>query len=366
MDRACIYSLFVAFFLLLLFPGYLFSNNHQAISIQGVVTDRETGKPIPAAHVYISETTIGTTTEKNGEFELSTNLTGHVTVVFSFIGYQTNTYKLNLDSEQSSHIIKIELIPMRVELNQVEVIGSNREWQQNFEVFKRHFIGTSRYAERTVIENPWVLDFERDNNGNLRANAAEPVIITNYALGYRIHIDLIDFNWGRSGYTGRYTFYSLFEELEPVNTAQQREWNQIRERVFTGSSKHFFISLYHDQLSVKRFETVLPDTHTRVQIERPDEFELSQYLLRNPLVRLRISTNWKAYKLSGPVDILYGRRSSFQDDRARSRLVPQSSSGIFIISENGELFDPKSLRLDGEWSGERMANLLPGSIRFDN
>lgn len=366
MDRTCIYSLFVAFSLLLVIPDYLFSNNPQTNSIQGVVTDRETGKPIPTVHVYISQTTIGTTTEKNGEFELSTNLTGHVTVVFSFIGYQTNTYELNLNSEQSSHTINIELTSMRVELNQVEVIGSNREWQQNYEVFKRHFIGTSRYAERTVIENSWVLDFERDNNGNLRANASEPVIITNNALGYRIHIDLIDFNWDRSGLTGLYTFHSLFEELEPVNTAQQREWDQVRERVFTGSSKHFFISLYHDQLSVNRFETVSPGTNSRVQIARPNELELSQYLFRNTQARLRISTNWKAFKLSGPVDILYGRSSPFQDNRTRSRLVPQNSSGIFIISENGELYDPKSLRLDGEWSAERIANLLPGGIRFDN
>ncbi|MDR9418719.1 MAG: carboxypeptidase-like regulatory domain-containing protein [Gracilimonas sp.] len=335
-------------------------------SIQGVVTDKETGKPISAAHVYLSHTTIGTTTDANGEFEFSTNLTGRVTVVFSFIGYKTDTYELNLDSEQSSHHINIELEPILIELNEVEVIGSNKEWQQNYEEFKRHFIGTNRYAKRTVIENPWVLDFEKDDDGNLSASASEPVIITNHALGYRIHIDLIDFNWGLSGFTNFYTFYSLFEELEPVNRAQQREWNQTRERVFKGSSKHFFISLYDDKLSRNRFETVLPGTDARVQVARPDEVELNQFLIRNSKARLKISRNWKPFKLSRPVDILYGRRSNLKEERTRSRLVPLNQSGIFLISENGKLNDPKSIRFDGEWSNKRVANFLPDDIRFDN
>jgi hypothetical protein len=366
MDKACISCIFRAFMILLFLPGYLFSNNLIESSVQGVVTDRVTGEPVPAVHVYISQTTTGTTTDENGEFELSTNLSGQITIVFSFIGYQTNTFELSLDSEQSSHFIDIDLVPVRIELDQVEVIGSNREWQQHYEVFKRHFIGTSRYAERTVIENSWVLEFERDDDGNLRANASEPVIITNHALGYRIHIDLVDFNWDRSGFSGFYTFYSLFEELEPVNRNQEREWNQNRKRAYTGSFKHFLISLYYDQLSGNRFEPVFPGSNARIQLAEPDELELSQYLIRNSLARYRISTDWKAFKLSGPVDILYGRSSRFQDDRVRSRLVPQNPSGIFIISENGKLHDPKSLRLDGEWSAERIANLLPEGIRYDD
>lgn len=366
MGKTCTYSFFGVLFLLLLFPDYLLSNNHQVSSIQGVVTDKKTGKPVPDAHVYLSKTTIGTTTDANGEFEFSTNLTGHVKVVFSFIGYQTKTYELNLDSEQNSHFINIELVPISIELNQVEVIGSNKEWQQNYEEFKRHFIGTSRYAKRTVIENPWGINFERDNGGNLRANAPEPIIITNHALGYRIHVDLIEFNWDQNGFTVFYTFYSLFEELEPVNRAQQREWDQIRGTVFKGSSKHFFISLYDDELYSNRFQTVLSNSNARVQIVQPDEVELNQFLIRNPQARLKISTNWKPYKLSRPVDILYGRRSSFKEDRTRSRLVPLNPFGIFLISENGKLYDPKSLRLDGEWSNERIANFLPDDIRFDN
>ena len=126
MEKTYIYIFFLAFSVLLLFPGYLLSSTHQVNSIQGVVTDKETGKPVSAAHVYLSHTTIGTTTDANGEFEFSTNLTGRVTVVFSFIGYQPNTYELNLDSEQSSHHINIELEPILIELNEVEVIGSNK------------------------------------------------------------------------------------------------------------------------------------------------------------------------------------------------------------------------------------------------
>ncbi len=71
------------------------------------------------------------------------------------------------------------------------------------------------------------------------------------------------------------------------------------------------------------------------------------------------------FRLRQPVDVLYGRRTQVSDSRSRSRLVPMNESGIFMITENGQLYDPVSLRIDGAWSFERVANLLPDDFRID-
>ena len=58
-------------------------------SITGVVLDAQTRMPIESASVYFDNTTIGTSTNDKGEFEIEKGDHINATLVISFLGYET-------------------------------------------------------------------------------------------------------------------------------------------------------------------------------------------------------------------------------------------------------------------------------------
>ena len=61
----------------------------QQFSISGTVLDEETGAPIEGAHVFISNTMLGTITDKAGFYRLSDISLGTHTLAVSVLGYET-------------------------------------------------------------------------------------------------------------------------------------------------------------------------------------------------------------------------------------------------------------------------------------
>jgi TonB-linked SusC/RagA family outer membrane protein len=93
--KNCIYFL-RRLFLVCLLSGFAFYSNVNAMPdemqqtkvIRGVVTEQETNEPMVGASVYVKGTTIGTTTNIDGEFRLNVPSEDAI-VVFSFIGKRT-------------------------------------------------------------------------------------------------------------------------------------------------------------------------------------------------------------------------------------------------------------------------------------
>src|SRR5690625_6385168 len=81
------------FFILFLFPTLLLSQNQ----ISGTIVD-EDDEPIPA-DVYIPELSIGTVANLDGEFFLNNIPNGRHEVIFSFLGLDRKSTRLN-----SSHV----------------------------------------------------------------------------------------------------------------------------------------------------------------------------------------------------------------------------------------------------------------------
>lgn len=65
----------------------------QAQNVTGKVTDPD-GAPIPGVNILVKGTTIGTTTDVNGEYALSLQGENQV-LVFSFIGYASQEISVN-------------------------------------------------------------------------------------------------------------------------------------------------------------------------------------------------------------------------------------------------------------------------------
>ncbi|HVM87318.1 MAG TPA: TonB-dependent receptor [Puia sp.] len=87
----------------------------QDIKVTGKVTG-ESGEPLSGVSINLKGTSIGTTTDNNGNFTLTVPETG--TLVISYIGYQTTEVKVN-----SQSVINISLSQSKKTMDEVVVIG---------------------------------------------------------------------------------------------------------------------------------------------------------------------------------------------------------------------------------------------------
>ncbi len=97
---------------------------------------------------------------------------------------------------------------------------------------------------------------------SLIASAIEPLIIHNQLLGYELtyFLDYFNFHYDRGDIYNlegeqHFTFGGecLFHELKTTQRVSLRKWDRNRENLYKGSQRHFFYSLYHDELEENGF-----------------------------------------------------------------------------------------------------------------
>ncbi|MBS3807897.1 MAG: TonB-dependent receptor [Bacteroidales bacterium] len=89
----------------------------QEQTISGTITDAENGSPLPGVNIVVEGTTMGTTSDMNGEYEIIVPEDQDV-LVFSFVGYERKTVQINGRST-----INVSLQPRAEELEEVIVVG---------------------------------------------------------------------------------------------------------------------------------------------------------------------------------------------------------------------------------------------------
>lgn len=90
--------------------GYVIDNNNRGIEL---------------ANVYFDKTTVGTTTNQNGYYELSTTVKDSVTIVFSLLGYETIRHTLY--PKQAVMQISVELRPTSTQIQDLDVVAQRRQ-----------------------------------------------------------------------------------------------------------------------------------------------------------------------------------------------------------------------------------------------
>ncbi len=121
MKGRSLYKYYRLFFLmrLITFSGYA----QTVTSASGLVQDSVTGEDLPFVTVMFENSTIGTATNDNGEFELR-NTQGYHTLQVSFVGYETKKVPLKAGAHNAG--LEILLTPSTMELDEV-VIRPKRE-----------------------------------------------------------------------------------------------------------------------------------------------------------------------------------------------------------------------------------------------
>ncbi len=178
-------------FILFLFPTYLFAQNLNW-QVSGKVVDKSK-KTVPFANVYINNTSIGTTTDQNGDFSLRIPARfAKIDLVISFVGYET--LKKTILQLEKKHQNLVFTLQTGIELKEVKVVAKHdNEWRKKWKVFNRGLLGESEFFKDCKILNPEVIVLTYDKKKNVVATAREPLIIQNDAFGLKIRFQMDKF-----------------------------------------------------------------------------------------------------------------------------------------------------------------------------
>ena len=91
----------------------------QSITVQGTVTDAQSGAPLPQANVRVADTYRGTITNTQGRYTLAIDSLP-ATMVVRYVGYETERVRITRSSEREQNVA---LTPSRVDMGEVVVTG---------------------------------------------------------------------------------------------------------------------------------------------------------------------------------------------------------------------------------------------------
>lgn len=128
--------------------------------ISGNVTDNKTGLPIEFVNVWVKNTLLGTTTNKEGRFDFERAKVGD-TLLISYLGYEELEFLAKTENvveliPTSIELDEVMIIPMRNE--QIEAINSYKKYSKINEFYFNGHYSLARYYEykNEYEQNPFI------------------------------------------------------------------------------------------------------------------------------------------------------------------------------------------------------------------
>ncbi|MBS1620396.1 MAG: carboxypeptidase-like regulatory domain-containing protein [Bacteroidetes bacterium] len=328
-------------------------------SVSGKIIDSASGDPLPGASVYCQNTTIGTATNKQGEFSLQMK-TGGYDLIITYTGYQTGTIRISSDTAG----LIIPLIKQEKSMEEVVVRSSNEVtdgWEKYGTFFLQNFIGASPNASLCSIQNPEVLKFYFYKKSNkLKVLADSALIINNNALGYNLRYQLDSFVYYYKTNINIYRGYCLFSEMEGTDK-EKKNWTVNRVKTYYGSKLHFMRSYYDSTLKEDGFSIDLLDENSDTKfIPVKNPYDTSYYGALDSTMEIEI---WYPRKIS--VSYLKKRPESEYIKKfglpknVGSQISYIDLNDAIAIRQNGYYYDQKDWINQGYWSWKNLADQLP-------
>ena len=329
-------------------------------SVSGKIIDSATKEPLNSASVYCQNTTIGTTTNKEGEFSLQLKSGGYELII-SYTGYQTKQIRI---TNTDNRIPDIEMIKEEKSLGEVIIKTSNEVkdgWEKYGAFFLDHFIGTTPNAAKTTLQNPEVLHFYLLKKSNkLRVLATEPLQIQNNALGYNLRYQLDSFIYFYNTNINLYRGFCLYTEMEGEDSLK-KVWAANREKAYAGSKLHFMRSYYDSALIEEGFSIdMLDEVNDKKFNAVKNVYDTLYYGALDSTLQIEIGYPRK-------ISITYAKRKPEPEYLKQFKLPKNVSIQIsyidmtdaIAIKENGYYYDQKDLINQGYWSWKNLADQLP-------
>lgn len=348
----------------------------------GRVLDDSTGLALPNVNVFLSGTSLGTTTNEKGEFNLRAVPPGTYELITSFVGYHVDNRAIRVtESAERPEVIRLK--PKIFDLPTVEISAPDPgEWRGHLETFTELLFGYSQNASSCTILNPYVVDFEVDpHTGAFTATARQPLEIENRSLGYKIEYVLRQFEF--KGSILKYYGHSRFSDLEPADGQQRSAWRTNRLKAYRGSLQHLLASLA--QKTVRR-EGFLLQSAKEISLARSDgsrkPVTADELLVPTHLPfekRLSFPDYLEVRYLNEPAERGFARflgvdrtntTTRFSGGEVNYQTTPGEVAETQIswlrmnlfsttINTDGALADPRAITTYGYMSYERLAEMLP-------
>jgi len=329
-------------------------------SVSGKIVDSATKEPLSSASVYCQNTTIGTTTNKDGEFSLQLKSGGYELII-SYTGYQTKQVRI---TNTDNRIADIEMIKEEKNLGEVIIKSSNEVkdgWAKYGTFFLEHFIGVTPNAAKTTLLNPEVLKFYLLKKSNkLRVLATEPLQIQNNALGYNLRYQLDSFIYFYNTNINSYRGFCLYTEMEGEDSLR-KAWAAHREKAYYGSKLHFMRSYYDSALVEEGFIIdMLDEVNDKKFNSVKDVYDTLYYGALDSTMQIEIGFPRK-------ISITYVKKKPEPEYLKQFKLPKNVSvqmsyidmTDAIAIKENGYYYDQKDWINQGYWSWKNLADQLP-------
>jgi len=300
--------------------------------IQGTVLDKESGEPVDFADVFFDGTFLGTTTDEHGYFTLDVTRYSSRSLTISAMGY----YPASLSdfTPDKSHRVYLSPRVFSIQEAMVSAKSLTRERLANLRLFRREFIGTTKYARRCFILNEKDITFNYGSDQDtLKAFASKPILIQNLALGYEISYHLDRFEFDRHTKTVLYTGSIIFLKDLGTDPGSLTRYERRRAYAYAGSAKHLFRALWAHTLKESGF--ILRDYST------------SDRLTEEEIV-FQDSTGRKYFYYPEDLSVEYATRLSYMSCLKKR-----------VYFEPDGFFDPTGLLWGGRISEQRIADFLP-------
>jgi hypothetical protein len=337
----------------------LFTLNMQAqFIVSGTVLDSATREPLSPASVFCQNTTLGTGTNKLGEFTLNLKSGGY-DLIISYTGYQTQTVRVSENNKMEILMVKEEKSMMEVVLKNTYEVADGYTKYGDF--FFKNFIGSTPNAAKCTIDNPEVLKFffyKRSNR--LKVMASEPVKVTNNALGYTLSYLLDSFVYYYNTDLNLYRGYCLFTAMDGSDSLK-KIWTQNRARTYEGSKMQFMRSYYDSTLKEDGWIIDMLDENSDKKFSKvTNPYDTTYYGALDSTMQIEI---WYPRMIS----VTYTKKRPESDYLKKMNLpktVPYIISYITLknsiaIMENGYYYDQRDWVNQGYWSWKNLADLLP-------
>jgi hypothetical protein len=351
---------------------FLFSLFHFTLSAQvnisGKVLSDESGEPIAGASVYINNSSIGAMSNAEGGYHLHNVLPGTYEIIVSHIGYEPLVHRVEVKSADLRFTFRLEA---RVKQMRNILVMSDERRRKMMAMFKEQFLGITLAGEKCRIENEREIMFEPGKGkSDIYAFADQPLIIINKELGYRITFELQEFYLDDvSGQTFFYG-YTKYEDLEKGNIEKYRK---KRRQYYTGSTMHFYQSLYEGKAKENQFRVVQKITisnnmerHEEIVEINPKDFvyidkvSKRRYMAWDDKITVQYLEN-PVYKnaLLNKTIVRGALRKGIESE------LTMLEKPVFF-TEQGLPENPLRIAFSGFWSYEKLGNMLPIDYRPGN
>ena len=345
-----------------IFTAFIFSfiPAFTQFTVTGKVVDSASKEPLPGTSVFCQNTTLGTITNKQGEFSLNLKPGGYELII-SYTGYQTKLIRIN-SSETNS--LTIEMLKEDKSMSEVVIKSSNEVpdgWQKYGSFFIDNFIGTTPNAAKCVLQNPEVLKFYFLKKSNkLRVLATDPLIISNKALGYNLRYELDSFVYQYKTDISLYRGYCLFTEADTTDNVKQT-WKAAREKAYFGSKLHFMRSYFDSTVKESGFLIDLLSENNNLkfdQVTNPYDTLFYAFVDSTNEAELDYPRKFSVTYMKAKPEPEYLKKFNFPKNVGTQISYIELLNGI-AIKENGYYYDQKDWINQGYWSWKNLGDLLP-------